>query len=221
MKGSGFPLEDCEPFLLGVGLICISRSVLFVPVQVCVRTLWPLPGLPYSGFLASPVPAPVPASPPTPLTRMIDWVSWPLGKNIDKWIIALLKGLAAVKKFSILIEVSLAKIEKVGGLCPNLGLWPFPLVSSGCSAGVGCRVLGPLCDGANSLLLSGPQIAAPYPDCSSQGMSAHPLLAQPWLPASPCLAPSSSEARLSVFLLLLSACCFQSTVSAVATLGFG
>lgn len=51
----------------------------------------------------------------TPLSRMIDWVSWPLGKNIDKWIIALLKGLAAVKKFSILIEVSLAKIEKVGG----------------------------------------------------------------------------------------------------------
>ena len=46
---------------------------------------------------------------------MIDWVSWPLGKNIDKWIIALLKVLAAVKKFSILIEVSLAKIEKVGG----------------------------------------------------------------------------------------------------------
>lgn len=74
---------------------------------------------------------------------MIDWVSWPLGKNIDKWIIALLKGLAAVKKFSILIEVSLAKIEKVGGPCPNLGLRPFPLVSSsGSSAGVGYRVLG-------------------------------------------------------------------------------
>lgn len=51
---------------------------------------------------------------------MIDWVSWPLGKNIDKWIIALLKGLAAVKKFSILIEVSLAKIEKVGGPIPHL-----------------------------------------------------------------------------------------------------
>ncbi|XP_036180744.1 ubiquitin carboxyl-terminal hydrolase 35 [Myotis myotis] len=49
----------------------------------------------------------------TAVSRMIDWVSWPLGKNIDKWIIALLKGLAAVKKFSILIEVSLAKIEKV------------------------------------------------------------------------------------------------------------
>ncbi|KAF7237935.1 Ubiquitin carboxyl-terminal hydrolase 38 [Varanus komodoensis] len=44
--------------------------------------------------------------------RMIEWVSWPLGKNIDKWIIALLKGLAAVKKFSILIEVTLSKIEK-------------------------------------------------------------------------------------------------------------
>ncbi|XP_004869741.1 ubiquitin carboxyl-terminal hydrolase 35 isoform X1 [Heterocephalus glaber] len=49
----------------------------------------------------------------TAISRMIDWVSWPLGKNIDKWIIALLKGLAAVKKFSILIEVSLSKIEKV------------------------------------------------------------------------------------------------------------
>ncbi|KAL8191227.1 UNVERIFIED_CONTAM: hypothetical protein K2H54_070386, partial [Gekko kuhli] len=44
---------------------------------------------------------------------MIEWVSWPLGKNIDKWIIALLKSLAAVKKFSILIEVTLSKIEKV------------------------------------------------------------------------------------------------------------
>ncbi|XP_018421218.1 PREDICTED: ubiquitin carboxyl-terminal hydrolase 35 [Nanorana parkeri] len=49
----------------------------------------------------------------TAINRMIDWVSWPLGKNIDKWIIALLKGLAAVKKFSILTEVSLAKIQKV------------------------------------------------------------------------------------------------------------
>ncbi|KAM4044676.1 ubiquitin carboxyl-terminal hydrolase 35 [Anomaloglossus baeobatrachus] len=49
----------------------------------------------------------------TSMNRMIDWVSWPLGKNIDKWIIALLKGLAAVKKFSILTEVSLSKIQKV------------------------------------------------------------------------------------------------------------
>ncbi|CAH2225644.1 ubiquitin carboxyl-terminal hydrolase 35 [Pelobates cultripes] len=49
----------------------------------------------------------------TAISRMIDWVSWPLVKNIDKWIIALLKGLAAVKKFSILIEVTLSKIQKV------------------------------------------------------------------------------------------------------------
>ncbi|KAM4699405.1 ubiquitin carboxyl-terminal hydrolase 35 [Discoglossus pictus] len=49
----------------------------------------------------------------TAISRMIDWVSWPLGRNIDKWIIASLKGLAAVKKFSILIEVSLSKIQKV------------------------------------------------------------------------------------------------------------
>lgn len=77
-----------------------------------LRSLWLVPGLPpprHSG-------PPGPCVTVIPLTRMIDWVSWPLGKNIDKWIIALLKGLAAVKKFSILIEVSLAKIEKVGGL---------------------------------------------------------------------------------------------------------
>lgn len=73
-----------------------------------LKTLWLVPGLPLPRHLGLPCPC-------TPLTRMIDWVSWPLGKNIDKWIIALLKGLAAVKKFSILIEVSLAKIEKVGG----------------------------------------------------------------------------------------------------------
>lgn len=49
-----------------------------------------------------------------------------MGKNIDKWIIALLKGLAAVKKFSILIEVSLAKIEKVGGPLSWPLFVPFP-----------------------------------------------------------------------------------------------
>ncbi|XP_067841551.1 ubiquitin carboxyl-terminal hydrolase 35-like [Heptranchias perlo] len=49
----------------------------------------------------------------TALTNMVDWLSWPLAKNIDKWIIGLLKGLAAVKKFSILIEVTLSKIEQV------------------------------------------------------------------------------------------------------------
>ncbi|XP_026544920.1 ubiquitin carboxyl-terminal hydrolase 35 [Notechis scutatus] len=49
----------------------------------------------------------------TAIGRMIEWVSWPLGTNLDKWIIALLKNLAAVKKFSILMEVTLSKIERV------------------------------------------------------------------------------------------------------------
>ncbi|XP_058042860.1 ubiquitin carboxyl-terminal hydrolase 35 [Ahaetulla prasina] len=49
----------------------------------------------------------------TAIGRMTEWVSWPLGKNLDKWIIALLKNLAAVKKFSILMEVTLSKIERV------------------------------------------------------------------------------------------------------------
>uniref|UniRef100_A0A8C9XW49 Ubiquitin specific peptidase 38 n=1 Tax=Sander lucioperca TaxID=283035 RepID=A0A8C9XW49_SANLU len=47
------------------------------------------------------------------LCRMIDWLSWPLAQHVDTWVIALLKGLAAVQKFTILIDVTLLKIELV------------------------------------------------------------------------------------------------------------
>ncbi|XP_042190263.1 ubiquitin carboxyl-terminal hydrolase 35 isoform X2 [Callorhinchus milii] len=49
----------------------------------------------------------------TALENMIDWLSWPLAQNIDKWIVGLLKGLAAVKKFAILIDVTLSRIQQV------------------------------------------------------------------------------------------------------------
>uniref|UniRef100_A0A671KS69 Ubiquitin carboxyl-terminal hydrolase n=1 Tax=Sinocyclocheilus anshuiensis TaxID=1608454 RepID=A0A671KS69_9TELE len=45
--------------------------------------------------------------------EMIDWLSWPLANHVDTWVIALLKGLAAVQKFTILIDVTLLKIEQV------------------------------------------------------------------------------------------------------------
>lgn len=45
--------------------------------------------------------------------RMIDWLSWPLANHVDTWVIALLKGLAAVQKFTILIDVTLLKMEQV------------------------------------------------------------------------------------------------------------
>lgn len=45
---------------------------------------------------------------------MIDWLSWPLAQHVETWVIALLKGLAAVQKFTILIDVTLLKIELVG-----------------------------------------------------------------------------------------------------------
>ncbi len=51
--------------------------------------------------------------------RMIDWLSWPLANHVDTWVIALLKGLAAVQKFTILIDVTLLKIEQVCVLCVN------------------------------------------------------------------------------------------------------
>ena len=44
---------------------------------------------------------------------MIDWLSWPLAHHVDTWVIALLKGLASVQKFTILIDVTLLKIELV------------------------------------------------------------------------------------------------------------
>lgn len=62
------------------------------------------------------------------LCRMIDWLSWPLAQHVDIWVIALLKGLAAVQKFTILIDVTLLKIELVFNR-----LW-FPLVRPGALA---------------------------------------------------------------------------------------
>ncbi|NXO58009.1 UBP38 hydrolase, partial [Aramus guarauna] len=62
------------------------------------------------------------------LCRMIDWLSWPLAQHVETWVIALLKGLAAVQKFTILIDVTLLKIELVFNR-----LW-FPLVRPGAFA---------------------------------------------------------------------------------------
>ncbi len=47
------------------------------------------------------------------LTRMIDWLSWPGVRNIDRWIVGFLQNLAKAQKFTILINVSLATVEKV------------------------------------------------------------------------------------------------------------
>ncbi|XP_071377660.1 ubiquitin carboxyl-terminal hydrolase 38 isoform X1 [Centroberyx affinis] len=62
------------------------------------------------------------------LCRMIDWLSWPLAQHVDIWVIALLKGLAAVQKFTILIDVTLLKIELVFSR-----LW-YPIVRQGALA---------------------------------------------------------------------------------------
>lgn len=59
------------------------------------------------------------------LCRMIDWLSWPLANHVNAWVIALLKGLAAVQKFTILIDVTLLKIELVFNR-----LW-YPIVRQG------------------------------------------------------------------------------------------
>ncbi|KAL8599620.1 hypothetical protein ACOMHN_053679 [Nucella lapillus] len=47
------------------------------------------------------------------LCRMIDWLVWPTCRNIDEWVICFLNELAAAKKFSMLINISQAKVEQV------------------------------------------------------------------------------------------------------------
>ena len=47
------------------------------------------------------------------LQRIVDWLQWPTAKNIDQWIIIFLRGLASVKKYSILIAVTESKIDQV------------------------------------------------------------------------------------------------------------
>lgn len=59
------------------------------------------------------------------LCRMIDWLSWPLAQHVETWVIALLKGLASVQKFTILIDVTLLKIDQV-----FQRLW-YPIVRPG------------------------------------------------------------------------------------------
>ncbi|XP_067424090.1 ubiquitin carboxyl-terminal hydrolase 38 isoform X4 [Emydura macquarii macquarii] len=54
------------------------------------------------------------------LCRMIDWLSWPLAQHVETWVIALLKGLAAVQKFTILIDVTLLKIELREAYAPRI-----------------------------------------------------------------------------------------------------
>ena len=50
------------------------------------------------------------------LTRMIDWLSWPGVRNIDRWVVGFLQNMAKAQKFSILINVTLATVEKVSVL---------------------------------------------------------------------------------------------------------
>ena len=48
------------------------------------------------------------------LTRMFDWLNWPLANHVEVWIIAFLKGLAAVHKYTILIKVTETEVTQVG-----------------------------------------------------------------------------------------------------------
>ncbi|XP_035682520.1 ubiquitin carboxyl-terminal hydrolase 38-like [Branchiostoma floridae] len=47
------------------------------------------------------------------LMRMIGWLSWPVAKNIDQWLVAFLKNLAAVQKYTLLINITKENVKKV------------------------------------------------------------------------------------------------------------
>lgn len=49
----------------------------------------------------------------TAIQRIIDWLQWPTARFVDQWVIAFLKGLASVQKYSILITVTENKADQV------------------------------------------------------------------------------------------------------------
>lgn len=49
----------------------------------------------------------------TALQRIIDWLQWPTARCVDDLVIAFLKGLASVQKYSILITVTENKVDQV------------------------------------------------------------------------------------------------------------
>ena len=48
------------------------------------------------------------------LNHMINWLSWPVGKKVDQWIVGFLSALAFAEKHSILITVTQEKVAQVG-----------------------------------------------------------------------------------------------------------
>lgn len=50
----------------------------------------------------------------TAIQRIIDWLQWPTARFVDHWVIAFLKGLASIQKYSILITVTENKADQVG-----------------------------------------------------------------------------------------------------------
>ncbi|KAL4230397.1 Ubiquitin carboxyl-terminal hydrolase 38 [Mactra antiquata] len=49
----------------------------------------------------------------TAIQRIIDWLQWPTARYVDQWVIAFLKGLASVQKYSILISVTENKVDQI------------------------------------------------------------------------------------------------------------
>ena len=49
----------------------------------------------------------------TAIQRIIDWLQWPTSRFVDDWVIAFLRGLASVQKYSILITVTENKVDQV------------------------------------------------------------------------------------------------------------
>ncbi|XP_053399268.1 ubiquitin carboxyl-terminal hydrolase 38-like isoform X2 [Mercenaria mercenaria] len=49
----------------------------------------------------------------TAIQRIIDWLQWPTARFVDHWVIAFLKGLASVQKYSILITVTENKADQI------------------------------------------------------------------------------------------------------------
>ncbi|KAM6120166.1 LOW QUALITY PROTEIN: ubiquitin carboxyl-terminal hydrolase 38 [Pterocles gutturalis] len=88
---------SCEP---SVALASLVQHIPLQMITVLIRSLTTDPNVKDASMTQA-------------LCRMIDAFVWPLAPHVETWVIALLKGLAAVQKFTILIDVTLLKIELV------------------------------------------------------------------------------------------------------------
>ena len=62
------------------------------------------------------------------IDNMVGWLHWPLIERIDDWIIVCLKGLAALNRFSILMDIGEKTIKNVSDTSKKFKLYSWSVL---------------------------------------------------------------------------------------------